>query len=53
MSGGLIIINGNARDYLGFNIRRGILFVKGNVGNHSCYSMVAGTVILKKKLGII
>ena len=51
MSGGVIIINGNTRDYLGLNMRKGLIFVAGSSRNYCCNNMIAGTVIIKNGIG--
>ena len=51
MNGGSIIINGKAGNFLGLRMRRGIIFVGGDVGTNCCNNMIAGTVILKKSFG--
>ena len=48
MNGGEIIIDGHAEDYLGCFMRRGLIIVKGKVGNFCCFKMIAGNVILFK-----
>tara|TARA_B100000287_G_scaffold435463_1_gene503911 strand:+ start:2510 stop:3331 length:822 start_codon:yes stop_codon:yes gene_type:complete len=49
MSGGEIIVEGQAGDYVGHFMRRGLIIINGNVGKFCCYKMIAGNVILKKK----
>ena len=51
MNGGLIVINGKAGNFLGLQMRRGVIFVGQDVGNNCCNNMIAGTVILKKNFG--
>ena len=51
MNGGLIVINGKAGNFLGLQMRRGVIFVAQDVGNNCCNNMIAGTVILKKSFG--
>ena len=51
MNGGLIVINGKAGNFLGLQMRRGVIFVAQDVGNNCCNNMIAGTVILKKNFG--
>ena len=46
MCGGEIIIEGNAGDYLGFFMRRGLIIIKRNVGKFCGFKMIAGTLIL-------
>ena len=48
MSGGEIIVEGQAGDYVGHFMRRGLIIINGNVGKFCCYKMIAGNVILKK-----
>ena len=51
MNGGVIVVGGNAGNYLGKLMRRGIIIVCGDVKNFCCLNMIAGTVIIKKNIG--
>ena len=51
MNGGLIVIYGKAGNFLGLQMRRGVIFVGKDVGNNCCNNMISGTVILKKNFG--
>ncbi len=51
MNGGLIVIYGKAGNFLGLQMRRGVILVAKDVKNNCCNNMIAGTVILKKNFG--
>jgi formylmethanofuran dehydrogenase subunit C len=51
MTGGSIVIHGNAGDELGLLMRRGLIVVKGNSGEFSAASLIAGTVFVLGKAG--
>ena len=51
MLGGEILVSGNSGNYLGFLMRRGLVIIKGNVDDFCCSNMIAGTVIVSKKIG--
>ena len=42
---------GNLGLNLGFNMKRGKIYVKGDSRDYCCNNMVAGTVIIKRKYG--
>ena len=49
MTGGEIVIEGNAGDFIGLLMRRGLIIVKGSTGDFCCLKMIAGNVILFKE----
>ena len=51
MNGGLIVIYGKAGNFLGLQMRRGVILVAKDVGDNCCNNMIAGTVILKQHFG--
>tara|TARA_B100000686_G_C16802918_1_gene987487 strand:- start:1535 stop:2359 length:825 start_codon:yes stop_codon:yes gene_type:complete len=51
MLGGEILVIGNARNYLGFLMKKGLIVVRGDVNDFCCSNMIAGTVIVSKKIG--
>lgn len=51
MSGGVVIIRGNVGDYLGFRMKKGMIFVNGITGKFCGNNMIAGTIIAKKGVG--
>ena len=51
MSGGVVIIKGNVGDYLGFRMKKGLIFVNGKAGKFCGNNMIAGTIITKKGVG--
>ncbi len=50
-NGGIIHVKGNARNYMGFLMRRGLIYIGGSAGDFCCSKMIAGTVIVSKKVG--
>ena len=52
MNGGEILIHGNAGKYLANFMRRGIIIVKGNVDNYCCFNMIAGSVVICKRIAM-
>lgn len=51
MSGGTIIIHGNAGDEVGLRMRRGAIVVHGSTGHHTGAAMIAGTIIARAGIG--
>ena len=51
MSGGAIIIKGNAGNRVGYKMRSGVIYIKKNVKNYVGCQMIAGTIIIKGKIG--
>ena len=51
MNGGIIYVKGNAKNYMGFLMRRGLIYLGGSAGDFCCSKMIAGTVIVSKKVG--
>ena len=51
MNGGKIFIKGSAGQYLGYMMRRGLINVEGNTGEFCANNIIAGTIIIKKKIG--
>jgi formylmethanofuran dehydrogenase subunit C len=45
MSGGLVVVRGNAGDRVGDRMRRGTIIVEGDVGGYAASRMIAGTVV--------
>ena len=52
MSGGLIIVEGNAGNETGAVMRRGLIVVRGNVGDFAGAFMIAGSIVVFGRLGI-
>ena len=46
MTGGTILIQGNAGDHVGHLMRRGLIAVRGNAGKFLGYNMLAGTIVV-------
>lgn len=46
MTGGEILIDGTARDFVGFLMRRGLIAIAGTTGKSPGYRMLAGTIVL-------
>jgi formylmethanofuran dehydrogenase subunit C len=51
MSGGDIIVHGDAGDRVGDRMRRGTILVEGDVGSYCASRMVAGTIAVWGKAG--
>ena len=51
MSGGILLVYGNAGIRVGFKMRSGVIFIKGNVKDFLGNQMIAGTIITKGKIG--
>ena len=52
MSGGVVIIKGNAGHRAGFKMRSGVIYVKGNAKDFIGCQMIAGTIIIGGKIGL-
>ena len=51
MSGGCIVIRGNAGDRAGDRMRRGLLLIEGSVGSYCAARMLAGTIVALGRRG--
>jgi formylmethanofuran dehydrogenase subunit C len=51
MSGGMLVVHGNAGERLADQLRRGQILVAGNAGAYAASRMVAGTVLVLGTLG--
>ena len=51
MNGGEVFILGNVKDYLCYEMRRGLVFVGGKCGDYSCNNLISGTVIIGRISG--
>jgi formylmethanofuran dehydrogenase subunit C len=51
MTGGVIIVRGDAGGHLGERMRRGLVAVQGSAGPYACAHMVAGTVAVGGTVG--
>ena len=51
MRGGVLTIGGNAGSLLGERMRRGLVIVSGDAGDYAGGRMVAGTIVLKRRVG--
>lgn len=51
ISGGLVIVDGNAGDRAGDKMRRGVMLIKGNVGDYCGSRMIAGTIAIVGNAG--
>ena len=51
MTGGTILVRGDAGHELGLLMRRGLIVVEGNTGEFAGASMIAGTVVVRGTLG--
>tara|TARA_B100000900_G_C20397231_1_gene641163 strand:+ start:36 stop:851 length:816 start_codon:yes stop_codon:yes gene_type:complete len=51
MGGGEIVVMGKARNYLALNMRKGLIYVNSEIENFGCNNMIAGTVVLRKRIG--
>jgi formylmethanofuran dehydrogenase subunit C len=53
MTGGVIMVGGNAGDRAGERLRRGAIVVRRNAGDYAGYRMIAGTLIVLGKAGAL
>lgn len=51
MSGGVLVIDGNAGDEVGAQMRRGLVAVAGSVGDMAGHHLVAGTILIFGEMG--
>jgi formylmethanofuran dehydrogenase subunit C len=51
MRGGVLTIGGNAGSLLGERMRRGLVIVRGDAGDYAGGRMVAGTILIKRRVG--
>ena len=51
MSGGTVIVHGNAGDFTADLMRRGIVMVDGNIGDYCGSRMIAGTITTLSSVG--
>ena len=52
MTGGEILVDGNAGNEIGHTMRRGLIAIGGKSGDATGFSMIAGTVLLLGETGI-
>lgn len=52
MTGGTILIHGNAGNEIGHSMRRGLIAVGGNAGDVVGYGLLAGTILVCGEMGI-
>ena len=51
MTGGEILIDGNAGNEIGHTMRRGLIAIKGDAGDGVGFNMIAGTILVLVRPG--